>query len=188
MKVDEAAIERPPYTGLHQWMANKGVPTKNPAVPSKRSFGVASQGPDSQNNSRKRTASSYSHTPVHQSQSSNASRGGTANPQEQPRPWHLPPQQVCKEGAQPTAVCGRWSPATRAVPKKPQARAAGPFRCPRCLFGYSKPKSVRTHFPKCIALNGNPNCDSWTDHHSYNSMVAAQNAHVLVQSNPRALI
>lgn len=187
MEVDEAAIERPPYTGLHQWIANQEARTKNPTVPSKRPFNVISEGPDSQNNSRKRTASSYLRTPVHQSQPSNASKSGTINLQEQPRPYRLPPQQVCKLGAQPTPVCGRWSPAIREVPKKPRARDAGPFRCPRCLFGYSKAKSVRTHFPKCIALNGNPNCDSWTDHHSYNAVGAAQNAHVSVQSNPRAL-
>ncbi len=48
-----------------------------------------------------------------------------------------------------------------------EAQDAGPFKCPRCHYGYSKVEGVRKHFPKCVALNGNPRCNAWTDHHSY---------------------
>ena len=33
---------------------------------------------------------------------------------------------------------------------------------------------VRQHFPSCIATNGNPECDAWTDDDSYEAGRAAR--------------
>lgn len=162
-------MERPPYTGIQQWTAMKQAAARGP-VPTTTSNGAANRPPRpldlqvlssssssfSSQDCRRPTASAYYHLPV--------------PPPEQPQPsvparvlWHIPPQPVCKGGEQPTPVCGKWSRALRDPPKKPRLNDTGPYRCPRCEHGYARVSSVRLHFPRCVALNGNPDCDSWTD-------------------------
>ena len=161
-------MERPPYTGIEQWAAMRRAAAKDLATTT--SNGAASlprtssawESSSSSSSSlsqtlRRRTASAYMHLPA-------------TNPQPKPSGlalWHLPLQQVCKGGAEPTPVCGRYSPALRDPPKKPRSKDTGPYRCPRCNYGYARIQSLRKHFPRCVALNGNPDCDAWTDHHSY---------------------
>lgn len=161
-------MERPPYTGIQLWTAMKQAAARGPA-PATPSNGAANRAPTSSDPQvppppppspsqicRRRTASAYHHLPV--------------PPPDQPQPsaparahWHTPPQPVCKGGEQPTLVCGKWSRALRDLPKKPRRSDTGPYRCPRCGHGYARVASVRLHFPRCVALNGNPDCDSWTD-------------------------
>ncbi len=131
----------------------------------------ASGGPSPQT-SRNPTASAYMHIPVHITITQDQS--ATRSQAEFNARWYLPPQEVCKEGAKPTPVCGRWSKDLNDPAKKPKNKDAGPFKCPRCHYGYSKVEGVRKHFPKCVALNGNPRCDAWTDHHSYDAGAATR--------------
>lgn len=128
--------------------------------------------PPSSPSPQHRSASAYLHLPVAQPLRSEPPQAATDAPQAPVR-WHVPPQQVCKDGATPTLVCGRYSPALNDPPKQPSTRGgSGPYKCPRCHVGYSRIDSVRQHFPHCIALNGNPDCDSWTDDDSYAAGVA----------------
>lgn len=167
-------MERPPYTGIHQWTvmkqaaargsaptitpsnvaANLSLTSSNPQVPPPPP--LHSSSPDC----RRTTASANKHLPVPPPDQQQLLAPARV-------PWRIPLQPVCKGGERPTLVCGKWSPALRDPPKKPRRDDLGPYRCPRCMYGYAKISSLRLHFPRCVALNGNPDCDSWTDDESY---------------------
>ena len=71
---------------------------------------------------------------------------------------------IRRGGKIPTAVCGVFSPSLHDPPIAPKrVRADTDLICPRCSACYSRVDSVRQHFPKCIALNGNPDKYSWWD-------------------------
>ena len=141
--------------------ASKGshLSTRTPSVPSTSSASKQ----DASTNHQHRKASAYLHLPV-------------TNPPRALALWEVPPQQVCKPGATPTAVCGRYSTSLQNPPMQPKRGRQGPYKCPRCCTGYSRVDTVRAHFPSCIALNGNPDCLSWTDHDTYAAGVAERNA------------
>ena len=179
MVLDDEDMERPPYTGIKQWAAMRRAAAKDPTttssngaakLPRTSSALECSFPPYSSQFLRRRTASAYLHLPV-------------TKPQPEPSDlalWRLPLQQVCKDGAKPTEVCGRYLPALRDPPKKPRSKDTGPYKCPRCDYGYARIQSLRKHFPSCVALNGNPDCDAWTDHDSYPSRARSAS----VQPNP----
>ena len=165
-------MERPLYTGLEQWAATRKAAAKGDLTtttstgairPPQTPSAPASSSPQTL---RRETASSYLHVPMQPS--------GPAVWRPPPPPpsaltpprWHIPPQPVCKGGEKPTPVCGKYSPALRNPPKRPRNQDTGPYRCPRCHAGYVKISGVRSHFPRCVALNGNPDCDAWTDDYS----------------------
>ena len=66
-----------------------------------------------------------------------------------------------------TDVCGVYSPATNLQPvttisSKPDAK----HTCPRCLSTMTRARTVKDHFPGCIAKHGNPQSLKYTDHPS----------------------
>lgn len=132
---------------------------------------------DASTNHRQRTASAYYHLPVTPPQPSDLHQSTTKAPQAF-APWVVRTQQVCKGAATPTVVCGRYSTSLHDPAKQPKATRAGKgqYKCPRCQTGYSRIDSVRQHFPSCIALNGNPDCLSWTDDDSYAAGVVNRSA------------
>ena len=174
MIVDQGAIERPLYTGLEQWSAinqaaAKRVLPTTPSTHARKPPQTPSSAPEppSPRPIRRETASSYLHVPM-QPPSIPTLSHPPPPPQPSswsltPPPWHIPPQPVCKGGEKPTPVCGRYSPSLRTVPKRPTAKDRGPYRCPRCHAGYVRISGVRSHLPRCVAVNGNPDCDAWTD-------------------------
>lgn len=121
----------------------------------------ASESPSS-HNPRHRAASAYLHLPVSRPQPSNPPQAAAIHASQDLTLWQV---QVCEDGATPTAVCGRYSPALNDPPVS--KGGAGPYKCPRCGGGYSRIDTVRRHFPHCVTLNGNPDCLSWTDDGSY---------------------
>ena len=177
MVVDDEAMGRPPHTGIQQWASMKQTGIHGPVTNSNHvcgftqiSLGLESS---SSHDPQHRTASAYMHIPVTRPQFSDDPKA-TADASPSPVTWHVPPQQVCKDGAKPTPVCGRYSAGLQDPPKKPKGQGGGPFKCPRCGFGYMKIHYVRSHFPRCVALNGNPDCDAWTDLASYDAGVATK--------------
>ena len=64
-----------------------------------------------------------------------------------------------------TDVCGVFSPA-KANPVKKDNPGNGEFYCPRCESNYTRPKSVKDHFPHCVSKCGNPQALRFTDHPS----------------------
>lgn len=78
-----------------------------------------------------------------------------------------------------TDVCGVFSPA-KATPVKKYNPGKGIFRCPRCGSNYTRPKSVKDHFPDCVSKCGNPQALRYTDHPSMAKKEAA------IQSSSRA--
>ena len=169
-------MERPLYTGLEQWAAIRQTATKagfttstSTSTAASRPPQMPSSAPDSSSPQpfRRETASSYLHVQMQPSGhllSRPPPQPSTLTP---PPNWHIPPQPVCKGREKPTSVCGRYSPALRNPPKRPRTKEdTGPYRCPRCRAGYVRIGGVRAHFPRCVALNGNPDCDAWTDHDS----------------------
>lgn len=64
-----------------------------------------------------------------------------------------------------TDVCGVISPA-KANPVKRINPGKGEFCCPRCGSNFTRPKSVKDHFPDCVAKYGNPKGLRYTDHPS----------------------
>lgn len=64
-----------------------------------------------------------------------------------------------------TDVCGVFSPA-KANPVKKYNPGKGDFCCPRCESSFTRPKSVKDHFPDCISKYGNPQALRYTDHPS----------------------
>ncbi|KAL9136783.1 MAG: hypothetical protein Q9175_002020 [Cornicularia normoerica] len=148
-------MERPPYTGIKQWATMQQAAEKGPATTSNLTVAVK---PES--------------TPRTRPQQQPADPPQPAPSASQPQTlWQVA---VCKDRATPTAVCGRYSTALNDLPIP--GGGTGPYRCPRCHGGFSRIDSVRQHSPKCIALNGNPNCLAWTDDGSYAAAVAARSA------------
>ena len=67
------------------------------------------------------------------------------------------------EGAY-TSVCGK---VTREISKPPIARNKGQkagYHCPRCNGQFTRARSVKDHFIKCVEKHGNPQGLSWWDH------------------------
>ena len=61
-----------------------------------------------------------------------------------------------------TSACGVVTP----LKKTPVAKTNnnGGFCCPRCKGHFTRPKSVKDHFAKCVAKHGNPTGLRWFDH------------------------
>ena len=64
-----------------------------------------------------------------------------------------------------TDVCGVISP-EKADPVKRSNPGKGNYYCPRCGSNFTRPKSVKDHFPDCVAKCGNPDALRYTDHPS----------------------
>lgn len=64
-----------------------------------------------------------------------------------------------------TDVCGLRSPAI-STPVQKYNPGKGEFRCPRCGSNFTRPKSVKDHFPYCISKCGNPQALRFADHPS----------------------
>ncbi len=64
-----------------------------------------------------------------------------------------------------TDVCGVISPEKATAVKKDNL-GNGDFCCPRCGSTFTRPKSVKDHFPGCIRRYGNPQGLHYTDHAS----------------------
>ena len=64
-----------------------------------------------------------------------------------------------------TEVCGVASPAKGGKPKAGRGRQ-GSYRCPRCNGRFTRPRSVKDHFIKCVRKYGNPSGLRWFDHRS----------------------
>ena len=71
-----------------------------------------------------------------------------------------------------TDVCGVFSSA-KATPVKKYNAGNGEFYCPRCGSNYTRPKSVKDHFPHCVSKFGNPQAFRFTDHPSMAQTEAA---------------
>lgn len=176
MIVDQGAMERPLYTGLEQWAAIRqaaakgGLTATTSTDTSRPSPTPSTRESSSPQTFQHQTASSYLHVPL---QPSGPVLSRPPPPQQpsagltSPARWYIPPQPVCKGGEKPTPVCGKYSPALRHPPKRPRIKDTGAYRCPRCHAGYVRIGGVRSHFPRCVAVNGNPDCDAWTDHYSW---------------------
>lgn len=70
-----------------------------------------------------------------------------------------------------TDVCGVYSP-EKANPMTKFNHGKGEFCCPRCESSYTRPKTVKDHFPDCISKYGNPDSLRYTDHPSMASTKA----------------
>ena len=64
-----------------------------------------------------------------------------------------------------TDVCSVPSPAI-STPVRKYNHGKGVFCCPRCGSNFTRPKSVKDHFPSCISKCGNPQALRFTDHPS----------------------
>ena len=62
-----------------------------------------------------------------------------------------------------TEVCGVVSPAKGGNPTAAGGRQ-GSYRCPRCKGRFTRPRSVKDHFKKCVEKYGNPAGLRWFDH------------------------
>ena len=62
-----------------------------------------------------------------------------------------------------TNVCGVVTP-HKATPVANRSKQKGNFRCPRCNGRFTRPRSVKDHFIKCVSKYGNPSGLSWWDH------------------------
>ena len=62
-----------------------------------------------------------------------------------------------------TEVCGVVSPAKGGNPTAAGGRQ-GSYRCPRCKGRFTRPRSVKDHFKKCVEKYGNPSGLRWFDH------------------------
>ena len=62
-----------------------------------------------------------------------------------------------------THVCGIITP-SKGTPVASKSKLNGKFRCPRCNGRFTRPRSVKDHFIKCIGKYGNPGGLSWWDH------------------------
>ena len=71
-----------------------------------------------------------------------------------------------------TVACGVVCPEV-APPVQKFNQGGGDFYCPRCLSNYTRPKSVKDHFPGCVSKYGNPLGLRYTDHESMPSKEAA---------------
>ena len=75
-----------------------------------------------------------------------------------------------------TDVCGVFSPA-KATPVKKSNPGNGGFCCPVCESSFTRPKSVKDHFPDCVSKYGNPQAMRYTDHPSMAQKEAAIQRH-----------
>ena len=64
-----------------------------------------------------------------------------------------------------TDVCGVISPEKATAVKKENV-GNGAFCCARCGSAFTRPKSVKDHFPGCVGRYGNPQGLRYTDHPS----------------------
>ena len=64
-----------------------------------------------------------------------------------------------------TDVCNVYSP-EKSIPVKKYNHGKGEFCCPRCGSNYTRPKTVKDHFPDCVSKCGNPDSLRYTDHPS----------------------
>lgn len=71
-----------------------------------------------------------------------------------------------------TDMCGVSSP-EKSVPVKRFNLGKGQFCCPRCESNFTRPKSVKDHFPYCVIKCGNPGALRYTDHPSMAQTEAA---------------
>ena len=67
-----------------------------------------------------------------------------------------------------TVACGIVCPELAPPVKKFHAKG-GSFHCPRCGSNYTRIKSVKDHFPGCVAKYGNPRGLRYTDDESMSS-------------------
>ena len=85
-----------------------------------------------------------------------------------------------------TTVCGVFSP-EKATPVKMYHHGNGEFCCPRCDSNYTRPKTVKAHFPNCVSKYGNPHALRFTDHPSMvDTEFAIQNR--LLMSRRRSIV
>lgn len=83
-----------------------------------------------------------------------------------------------------TDVCGVYSPATNGQPMKRVSTATDArFHCPRCDSNMTRPRTVKDHFPGCIAEYGNPLSIKYTDHQSMAGAEARRQRMLRSQSN-----
>lgn len=62
-----------------------------------------------------------------------------------------------------TNACGIVTPSKGTIAAARGGRQ-GRFRCPRCNGRFTRPRSVKDHFAKCVEKYGNPNGCRWFDH------------------------
>lgn len=62
-----------------------------------------------------------------------------------------------------TSVCGI---VTQSKGTAVRGGGQGKYHCPRCNGGFTRPRSVKDHFIKCVEKYGNPNGHNWYDHHT----------------------
>ena len=62
-----------------------------------------------------------------------------------------------------TRVCGITTPSKGTLVAS-KSKLKGKFRCPRCNGRFTRPRSVKDHFIKCVGKYGNPGGLSWWDH------------------------
>lgn len=62
-----------------------------------------------------------------------------------------------------TRVCGITTPSKGTLVAS-KSKLKGKFRCPRCNGRFTRPRSVKDHFIKCVGKYGNPDGLSWWDH------------------------
>ena len=156
---DEQRAQASPYQGfaaINSAMATGRLAPNNPLPPSHVFTAINSASPAA------RLASNNLRPPHH---GMTASTGA--------------PQRVTKRKATPrttgfnqetgsgllTAVCARVTP-SKGTPVPHRSGAGGPFRCPRCHCRFTKPRSVKDHFIKCVNNYGNPAGLNWFDHPS----------------------
>lgn len=67
-----------------------------------------------------------------------------------------------------TDVCGVYSPEIGPPKEKPVVKKAKyiiePYRCPRCNSPFTRPYTIKQHFPACVRKYGNPCSVKWTDY------------------------
>ena len=64
-----------------------------------------------------------------------------------------------------TNACGIVTPSKGTIAAARGGRQ-GRFCCPRCNGRFTRPRSVKDHFAKCVEKYGNPNGCRWFDHHT----------------------
>ena len=62
-----------------------------------------------------------------------------------------------------TDVCGIITPAT-GTPVPNISTTNAEYRCPRCRGHFTRPRSVKDHFIRCVRRYGNPTGLRWLDH------------------------
>ena len=62
-----------------------------------------------------------------------------------------------------TKACGIITP-DKGTPMPGPHRKNGRYCCPRCIYGFTRTRTVKDHFPGCVKKYGNPNGLNWFDH------------------------